>query len=110
MALHFYIYEPVEEEIGIKEIIIYYSFFFFYSLKIKRLKITQLVKMCFVELNELKFTQNELFSLFHFKSVTTNISELFCVARKQIMNPFITNLTFQFKLQILYICKLASLR
>ena len=35
--------------------------------------------MHFFLVNELKITQVELFALFHFKNVTDNISELFCV-------------------------------
>ena len=36
--------------------------------------------MHFIEVNELKLTQIELFSLFHFMYVTANASELFSMA------------------------------
>ena len=41
------------------------------------MKITQLEKGRFIKVNELKLTQVELFSVFHFKCVATNVSELF---------------------------------
>ena len=50
-----------------------------YILKIKRLKVIQLEKMRFIKENELKLTQVELFSLFHLKSITPNVSEFICV-------------------------------
>ena len=40
-----------------------------------RLKITQLEKVRFIKMNELKLTQIELFLLFYFKSVAANVSE-----------------------------------
>ena len=46
----------------------------------ERLKISQLEKMRYIKVNELKLTQVELFSCFHFKSVAANVSELFCMA------------------------------
>ena len=48
----------------------------YYTLK-KRLKITQLEKVRFIKVNELKLTQVKLFSLFFFKRVSSNVSELF---------------------------------
>ena len=49
-----------------------------YSLK--RFKITQIDKVRFIKVNELKLTQVELFSFFNFQSVAAIASELFCVA------------------------------
>ena len=46
----------------------------------KRLKITQLEKVHFFYVNELKLTQVELFSSFNFRSASVNVSELLCVA------------------------------
>ena len=46
----------------------------------KRLKITQLEKVRFTKVNELKLIQVELFSIFHFECVTANASELSCLA------------------------------
>ena len=43
------------------------------------MKITQLEKGRFIKVNELKLTQVELFSVFHFKCVATNVSELLCI-------------------------------
>ena len=36
----------------------------------------------FVKVDELKLTKIELFSFFHFKKVTANAPELFCVVLK----------------------------
>ena len=44
------------------------------------MKVTQLKKKRFIKENELKLTQAELFSFFHFMCVATNASELFCMA------------------------------
>ena len=52
----------------------------YYMLKKRRLKITQLEKGRFIKVNELKLTQVELISFFHFKCVAANASELFCMA------------------------------
>ena len=41
---------------------------------------TQLEKVRFIKVNELKLTQAELFSFFHFMRVAANASELFCMA------------------------------
>ena len=49
----------------------------FHTLKKQRLKITQLEKMCFIEVNEIKLTQVELFEFFHFICVAPNASEFF---------------------------------
>ena len=65
--------------------------------------------MRFFYVNELKLTQLELFSLFRFNSVAVNLFELFIWPCKQIKKAFYTILTFHFKSQILYKCKLASL-
>ena len=43
------------------------------------MKVTQLVKVRFIKVNELKLTQVGLFSIFTFKSVAANTSKLFCV-------------------------------
>ena len=44
------------------------------------MKITQLEKVCFIKMNELKLSHVELFSFFHFMCVATNASELLCMA------------------------------
>ena len=41
---------------------------------------TQLAKVHFITVNELKLTQVELFSFFPFMYVAANASELFCMA------------------------------
>ena len=41
---------------------------------------TELEKVSFMCVNELKLTEVELFSLFHFKSVDAYSSEFFCAA------------------------------
>ena len=46
-------------------------------LKKQRLEITQLEKVRFIKVNELKFTQVELFSFFHFMRAATNAFDLF---------------------------------
>ena len=55
-----------------------------YTLKINltelKLKLTELEKVRFTKMNELKLAQVELFSLFRFKSVAANVSESFCAA------------------------------
>ena len=50
------------------------------TLKKQRLKITQLEKVLFIKVNELKLTEVELFKFFHFMCVTAIASELFCMA------------------------------
>ena len=45
-----------------------------------RLKISQLERMRFIIVNELKLTQVGLFLFFHFMCVATNASEEFCMA------------------------------
>ena len=57
--------------------------------------------MCFINVNELKLNQVELFLFFHFKCVMHPNS--FAWPFKQIMNAFYAILTFNFKLQITYI-------
>ena len=50
-------------------------------------------------MSELKLTQVELFSLFHFKSAAINVPKYrFLWLFKQLMNAFYTILTFQFNL------------
>ena len=44
------------------------------------MKITQLDKVHFIKVNELKLNQIEWFSFFTFKCTAANIAELFCVA------------------------------
>ena len=44
------------------------------------MKVTQLEKVRFIKVNELKLTQVELSSFFHFMCVAANASELFCMA------------------------------
>ena len=51
-----------------------------YTLKNQRLKITQFEKKRFIEVNELKLSEVELFYFFHFKCVAANASGLFCMA------------------------------
>ena len=51
-----------------------------YTLKKQRMKITQLEKMRFIKVNELKLTHVELLSFFHFMCIDANASELFCMA------------------------------
>ena len=47
------------------------------TLKKTRVKTLQLEKMRFVKVNELKLTQVEIFSFFHFKCAAANVAELF---------------------------------
>ena len=71
-----------------------HSFFCFYflcyndTLKNKRLKISQLEKVLFIKMNELKLIQVALFSFFHFMCAAANASELFC------MDPLANNERF----------------
>ena len=50
-----------------------------YTLKKLRLKTTQLEKVRFIKMVELKLTQVEFFKFFHFMCGAANASELFCV-------------------------------
>ena len=50
------------------------------TLKKQRFKITQLEKVRFIKVNELKLTLVDLFAFFHFTCVAANASELFCMA------------------------------
>ena len=59
---------------------LYYVIDYSYTLKKTRLKITQLEKARFIKVNELKLTQVELFSFFHFMCADANASEFFCMA------------------------------
>ena len=54
--------------------------------------------------------KTELILFFHFMCVTANASELFCLAHLENTERFLDpSLTFHFKYQISYACKLASL-
>ena len=53
------------------------SFNQLYTLKKQDWKKSQLEKVRFIKVNELKLTQIELFLLFHFKSVGANVFEYF---------------------------------
>ena len=67
-----------------------------------RLKITELEKVRFIKVNELKLTQVE---------VAANASELFCMSHLANIERFsYPLLIFHFKYRILYPCKLARLR
>ena len=58
------------------------------------MKITQLEKVCFIKMNELKLSHVELFSFFHFMCADGNASELFCMAHSANYERF---LSFHFK-------------
>ena len=62
----------------------------------KRLKTTQLEKVCFIKVNELKLAQVELFLFFHFMCVAANASEVFCMAHLANNERFLyhSNLSF----------------
>ena len=47
--------------------------------RLKKIEITQLEKVRFIKVSELKLTQVELLSFFHFMSVAANASQLFCM-------------------------------
>ena len=66
------------------------------TFKKRRLKLTQLEKVRFIEMNELKITQFELFPLFHFMCAATNASELFCMVYLAHIERFLyhSNLSF----------------
>ena len=49
-------------------------------LKNQRLKISELEKVHFIKVNELKLTEVEIFYFFHFMRVAANASALFCMA------------------------------
>ena len=49
-------------------------------LTMKKMKITQLEKVCFIKVNKLKLSQVELFSFFHCKYAAAYKSELLCMA------------------------------
>ena len=55
----------------------------------KRLNIALLEKVRFIKVNELKLTQVELFSFFHFMCVVANASELFCMAHSASIERFL---------------------
>ena len=50
----------------------------------------------FMKLNELKLTQDELFSLFYFACVADNASELFCVVYLANIKHFLYNSNLSF--------------
>ena len=60
-------------------------------------------------MKELKLTHVELFSVFHFKSVAANVSELFCVAHLANIERSLYHSSLSFKYQILDTYILASL-
>ena len=60
------------------------------------MKITQLEKVHFIKVNEIKLIQDKLFSFFHFIYVVANSSELFCVPHLAILMGFYTILTYPF--------------
>ena len=64
--------------------------------KKQRLKITELEKVRFIKVNELKLTQVELFQFFRFMSVAANASELLCMAYLANIERFLyhSNLSF----------------
>ena len=84
--------------------------FYLHTLKKQKNEINPLKKVHFINVNELKLIQVELFSYFHFKSVAVNVLALFCKLCKQIINAFYAILKFHFEYEILDTCKLASLR
>ena len=62
-----------------------------------RVKVTQLIKVRFMKVNELKFAQVELlYFFFHFMCVAANGSELFCMAHLAKIERFLyhSNLSF----------------
>ena len=61
-----------------------------------KLKITQLEKVHFVKVNELKLIEVELFQFFHFMCVAADASELFCVTHLASNEHFLyhSNLSF----------------
>ena len=60
------------------------------------LKLTQLQKVRFIKVNELKLTEVELFSFFHFKCVAANVYELFCMTDLAISELFVCNSNLSF--------------
>ena len=66
--------------------------------------------MRFINVNELKFTEVELFLFFQFEYVTADASEFFCMAHLKSNERFLYHSTFNPKNQIFKIkIKLASL-
>ena len=61
-----------------------------------RLNSTQLENVRFMEVNELKLTQVELFQFFHFMGVAANAFELFCSSHLANSESFLyhSNLSF----------------
>ena len=57
---------------------------------------TQLEKVHFIKVNELKVFHFELFEFFHFMCVSANASELFCMAHLENTEGFLwhSNLSF----------------
>ena len=67
------------------------------TLKKRRLKITQFENVRFIKVNELKLTQVEIFTFFHFMCAAANESELFCMAHLAVNERFLchSKLSFQ---------------
>ena len=61
------------------------------------MKIAQFEKVRSIKVSELKSTQVELFSFFHFKCVADNVSEWFCMAHLANIESFLyhSNLSFE---------------
>ena len=67
-----------------------------YTLKKEKLKITQLEKVRFTKVNELKLTQNEILSFFHSLCVAASASELFCIDNLENIERFLYHSNFPF--------------
>ena len=70
---------------------------------------TQREKANFIKVNELVLTQVQLIQFFRVMCVAPDASALFVWPNQQILKAFYTIITFHFKYQILYPCKVASL-
>ena len=75
------------------------KFYALFTLKKTRLKITQLEKVRFIKVNELKLTQVESFSFFHFMCAAASAFELLCMTHA----PFQADL---FSVSIFYAYKI----
>ena len=60
------------------------------------MKITQLDKAHFIEVNELKLTYVDTFQFFHFVCVAANASELFCMAHLANIERFLFHSSLSF--------------
>ena len=65
------------------------TFSYTYTHKKQRLKLTQIEKVRFIKVNEVKSTQFELFSFLPFMYAVANASELFCIANFVNIEPFL---------------------